>query len=63
MSRDSPESEDAAEQHLIAVKSLARLNRISEAGGEAEDMVNAHPGTPSALEVEQNTAAHPHRNP
>ncbi|HSY24963.1 MAG TPA: hypothetical protein VK841_22720 [Polyangiaceae bacterium] len=57
-----PNSADAPEMAAIAVKSLARQGKRSEARGEAETMVNQYPDSPWAREVEQHTGAHPHRD-
>lgn len=55
-----PESPAAAERAEIIVKSLAREGKLSEARGEAEEMVNRYAGTSWAALVEQHTGAHPH---
>jgi hypothetical protein len=57
-----PNSADAPEMAALAVKSLARQGKRSEARGEAETMVNRYPDSPWAREVEQHTGAHPHRD-
>jgi hypothetical protein len=57
-----PSSADAPEMAALAVKSLARQGKRSEARGEAETMVNQYPDSPWAREVEQHTGAHPHRD-
>ena len=57
-----PNSSDAPEMAALAVKSLARQGKRSEARGEAETMVNQYPDSPWAREVERHTGAHPHRN-
>jgi hypothetical protein len=57
-----PNSADAPEMAALAVKSLARQGKRSEARGEAERMVNQFPDSPWAREVEQHTGAHPHRD-
>lgn len=57
--RRFPLGSDGAERAAIIVKSLARQGHLSEARGEAETMVNQYAGTGWALEVEQNTGAHP----
>ncbi len=60
--RRFPDGVDAAERAAIVVKSLARTGHLSEARGEAEAMVNRYSGTRWALEVEQQTGAHPRVN-
>jgi hypothetical protein len=60
--RDNPDGPDAAERSALIVKSLARQGRLSEARGEAEKLVSRYPDTRWALEVEQQTGAHPRRN-
>ena len=57
-----PNSSSAPEMAALAVKSLARQGKRSEARGEAETMVNQYPDSPWAREVERHTGAHPHRN-
>jgi hypothetical protein len=57
-----PSSSSAPEMAALAVKSLARQGKRSEARGEAETMVNRYPDSPWAREVERHTGAHPHRN-
>ncbi|MGA2450309.1 MAG: hypothetical protein ABTD50_16670 [Polyangiaceae bacterium] len=57
-----PSSSNAPEIAALAVKSLARQGKRSEARGEAETMVNQYPGSPWAREVERHTGAHPHRD-
>jgi hypothetical protein len=57
-----PDSPDTAEMAALAVKSLARQGKRSEARGEAETMINQYPDSPWAREVEQHTGAHPHRD-
>ncbi len=60
--RRFPDSSDAAERAAVIVKCLALQGFLSKARGEAETMVNQYPGTPWALEVEQQTGAHPRRS-
>ena len=57
-----PNSADAPEMAALAIKSLARQGKRSEARGEAETMVDRYPDSPWAREVEQHTGAHPHRD-
>ena len=57
-----PSSSSAPEIAALAVKSLARQGKRSEARGEAETMVNQYPDSPWAREVERHTGAHPHRD-
>lgn len=57
-----PNSAAAPERASIIIHALAELGRLSDARGEAEQMVNEYPDTPWALEIEAFTGAHPHRN-
>lgn len=57
-----PNSPNAPEMAALAVKSLARQGKRSEARGEAETMVNQYPDSPWARDVERHTGAHPHRD-
>ena len=60
--RRFPDSPNAPEFAAMAVKSLARQGKLSEARAEAEVMVNKYAGTHWAREVERHTGAHPTRN-
>jgi hypothetical protein len=57
-----PNSAAAPERASIIIHALAELGRLSDARGEAEQMVNEYPDTPWAREIEAFTGAHPHRN-
>jgi hypothetical protein len=57
--RRFPNSANAPEFAAMAIKSLARQGKLSEARAEAEVMVNKYVGTHWAHEVERHTGAHP----
>jgi hypothetical protein len=57
-----PRSEDAPERTSILIHALSRLGRVSEARGEAEDMVNDYADSDWVKEVERFTGAHRHRS-
>jgi hypothetical protein len=57
--RRFPDSSNAPEFAAMAIKSLARQGKVSEARAEAETMVNRYVGTHWAREVERHTGAHP----
>jgi len=54
-----PDSPDAAERAWMVVKSLADLQRFSEAKDEAQTMVNRYPGTSWALDVQRHLLSNP----
>jgi hypothetical protein len=55
-------SADAPERRSILIHALSRMERASEARGEAESMVNECPDSTWVREVERFTGAHRHRN-
>jgi hypothetical protein len=60
--RRFPNGPGAAERGAALVRAIARQGRLSEARGEAEAAVRNYADSPWALEVEQQTGAHPRRD-
>ena len=54
-----PDSPDAAERAYMVVKSLASMQRFSEAKDEAQTMVNRYPGTSFAQDVQRHLLSNP----
>jgi hypothetical protein len=57
-----PDSPDAPERYSILIHALVTQDRISEARGEAEYMVNHFPDSQWVRGIEGFTGAHRHRN-
>ena len=60
--RRFPGGGDAPERASILIHLLASQGKVSEARGEAEDMVNHYPDSSWVREIEQFSGAHRHRN-
>lgn len=60
--RRFPDSDSAPERTSILIHALANLDRVREARGEAERMVNHYPDSSWVREIEGFSGAHRHRN-